>query len=47
MAEIFAKAKDKIIAIATGNRPPFIAKVTPSGKVYVVFTHLKLRRYLR
>jgi hypothetical protein len=47
MAEIFAKTKDKKLAVAADNKAPFIAKGTASGKVHVVFGHQRLRRYLR
>ena len=47
MAEIFAKAAKKIEAIVKGNPAPFIAKVTASRKVLLVFNHRKLQRHSR
>jgi predicted nuclease of predicted toxin-antitoxin system len=46
MAAIFLKAIRKISRVAVGNPGPFIATVSKSGKVIVVLSSSKLRKYL-
>ena len=45
MAEAFLKAIKKIERVAVSNRAPFVATVTRSGRVSVVLTAAKLRKY--
>lgn len=47
MAQIFVKALDRIAAMVKGNPAPFIAKITGSSKVSLVFSHTRLKRYSR
>ena len=44
MAEVFSKALTKIRRIAVSNRPPFIAKITRTGVVQLVYSRRKLKR---
>lgn len=46
MATIFVKAIRKISRVTIGNPGPFIATVSKSGKVTIVLTSSKLRKYL-
>lgn len=45
MAAIFVKAIRKITRVAIGNPGPFIATVSKSGKVSVVMSSSKLKKY--
>jgi hypothetical protein len=45
MAEIFERALNKMVRFAMSNPAPFIAKISPSGKIALAFRATQLRRY--
>ncbi len=45
IAELLANHLSKLVRFAKGNPPPFIANVSRSGRISLVFSARKLRKY--